>query len=322
MNRKHFKIIDAECLVIGDLNVDMILNNLDRFPEIDSEILCSNYEIVIGGSGGIFSSVLSMLGIKTAIASKIGNDIFGKFLANELEKKNVEIGLIKIDHSKKTGITLNLSYENGKSQISSVDIIKEFKIEDVCLKNLDKIRHVHFPSYYLMDNLRNGYIELIKTIKSRYKEITFSMDTNDDPSDKWDEEIYNIFPFIDILFLNKKEALCITHEENIKKSIKILNKYIKKIIIKSGIDGYHALIDDKYFRGFCNNKINKNFIDSTGAGDNFDAAFIFGFLNNFKFEDILRFANFCAEKSIEYIGGVGTGEKYKFIKNNFSFKDM
>ncbi|MHB1377674.1 MAG: carbohydrate kinase family protein, partial [Candidatus Humimicrobiaceae bacterium] len=62
--------ISSECLVVGDLNIDIILNELDRFPKIDIEVLSGNYDMLIGGSGGIFTAVLSMLGIRTAIISK------------------------------------------------------------------------------------------------------------------------------------------------------------------------------------------------------------------------------------------------------------
>lgn len=68
------------CLVIGDLNVDIVLNELEDFPELGKEIIAGNHFLDIGGSGGIFSAVLSGLGINTYIISKIGNDLFGKFL--------------------------------------------------------------------------------------------------------------------------------------------------------------------------------------------------------------------------------------------------
>ena len=117
------------------------------------------------------------------------------------------------------------------------------------------------------------------------------------------------------MFLNRKEALKITRKKNIEKAMAFLENYAKKIIIKTGIEGYYARIDGKDYRGYCRNTDNKNFLDSTGAGDNFDAAFIFCFLKNLGMANILEFVNHCAEKSIEYIGGVGTNEKYAIIKN-------
>jgi len=308
--------MNTQCLVIGDLNIDLILNRIEGFPKIDHEIIAEDYDVVIGGSGGIFTAVLSMLGIKTAIISTIGNDMFGKSLTSKLKENNASVSRLIINEKEKTGITIYLSYDSGKSQTSSVKLIKNLKFNDFTLKDLSSIEHVHFSSYYVMDSLRESYVEIIKKIKSQSKEITFSMDTNDDPSNEWKRKIYKIFDHIDILFLNKREALNISREQNIKKAISRLSRYVEKVVIKAGKEGYFAKIDGKDYRGFCQNKKNKNFLDSTGAGDNFDAAFIFGFLNNIETSKTLRFADYCAEKSVEYSGGVGNIKKFKIIKGH------
>lgn len=52
------------CLVIGDLNVDLVLNEIKDFPEIGKEIIAQNHFLDIGGSGGIFSAALSSLDTK------------------------------------------------------------------------------------------------------------------------------------------------------------------------------------------------------------------------------------------------------------------
>jgi len=302
--------MNPECLVIGDLNIDLIFNNLTGFPELGKEILSRDYNMVIGGSGGVFAAVLSKLGTRTAIISKIGKDNYGRFLLDEMQKNGVDTSRMIISESMKTGITVSLSYEKDKSQISSVNLIKSLKAGEIHLKNLDGIRHVHFSSYYMMDSLKSSYIKIIGNIKSRYKEITFSLDTNDDPDNEWGPSIYEIFKNIDILFLNKKEAIKISGEPTVQKAVDKLANYIKKVVIKLGKEGYIAKINGKYYRGHCNNTSNNNFLDGTGSGDNFDAGFVFGFLKEFDIEKTLDFANCCAEKSIEYPGGVGCDDKF------------
>jgi sugar/nucleoside kinase (ribokinase family) len=305
------------CLVIGDLNIDLIFSNLGGFPQLGKEILAKDYKMGIGGSGGIFAAVLSKLGTRTVIISKIGNDNYGNFLLDEMQKNGVDTSRMIISEDMETGITVNLSYEKDKSQISSVNLIKNLKAEEIHLKNLDDISHVHFSSYYMMDSLKSSYIKIIENIKSRYKEITFSLDTNDDPNNEWGPSIYEIFKNIDILFLNKREAVKISGETAVQKAVDRLANYIKKVVIKLGKEGYIAKINGKYYRGHCNNIGNKNFLDGTGSGDNFDAGFVFGFLKKFGIEKTLDFANYCAEKSIEYSGGVGCDDKFTQIRKIF-----
>ncbi|MCK5568032.1 MAG: carbohydrate kinase family protein [Actinomycetia bacterium] len=298
------------CLVIGDLNVDLIVADINGPLEKGSEVTARNHFLDIGGSGGVFAAVLSELGIKTFIISKIGNDFFGDYLMQKLKSHGAGIDKILIEEGMDTGVTISLSYAEDNIQISSVEMVKKFNIGDIVFEGLKNIKHVHFSSYYMMDGLQDDYIKIITTIKKRYGDITFSMDTNDDPSGKWGGQIYNILPHIDIFLINKKEALRITKKDNIDDALEKLSKTVKTVIIKLGKKGYIAKDNGNIHKG---DPLNVDFKDSTGAGDNFDAGFIYGFLNNMGPEKSLRTGNICGAKSVEYLGGAGTKEKFNKI---------
>ena len=162
----------------------------------------------------------------------------------------------------------------------------------------------------MMDSLQADYTKIINNIKKIYKDITFSMDTNDDPSDKWKNEIYEILPNIDVFLINKKEALMITKKSNIEDALKELGKIVNTVVIKLGVEGYAAKYSGDLYRG---DPLIVDFKDSTGAGDNFDAGFIYGYLNNMEPEKSLRIGNICGAKSVEYLGGSGPKEKFSKI---------
>lgn len=305
-----------KCLVIGDLNIDIIVGNLRGFPELGKEIFAKDFFIGIGGSGGIFTAVLSQLGIKTSIISKIGNDFLGNFLIKEMKKYKADTKNIIVENGQETGITITLSYEKDKSQISKLNLIKSLKINEIQFDNLENLSHVHFAGYYSMDNLKKSYIDIIKIIKDKFNGVTFSLDTNYDSEDRWGNEIYDLFKHIDILFLNKKEALKISKENSVKDAAEKLSVYTDIVIIKMGKEGFFAKIGNKYFEENCLNTLNKNFKDGTGSGDNFDAGFIYGFMNNLGTSQSLKFANFCGEKSIEFLGGPGSEKKFLHLKNH------
>lgn len=304
----------SKCLVIGDLNTDIIISDLNGYPELGKEILAKNYFVTIGGSGGIFAVVLSNLGIQTSIISKIGNDFFGNFLLTEMKRYESDTDSIMIQDGEETGLTVSLSYEKDKSQISKLDLIKSIKLDEISIDNFENLRHVHLSSYYMMDNLKRSYVELIKKIKKKFYNITFSLDTNDDPADNWGEEIYDIIKNVDILFLNKKEVLKISNKNEVQKAIEKLSKFVDKVVVKMGKEGYLAKINKKYYKDECINKLNKNFKDGTGAGDNFNAGFIYGHINSLGIEKSLKVANIAAAKSVEYSGGVGNKEKFFELK--------
>ena len=293
------------------LNIDLVLNELKNFPELGQEIIAGNHFLDIGGSGGIFSAVLSELGINTYIISKISNDFLGQFLINKLEDHGVITDKLIVKENGKTGITINLSYKKDKYQISSLNLVSSLSADEVIFENIKNIGHVHFTSYYVMNHLKAGYVKLINDIKKVYKNVTFSLDTNDDPESRWGDEIYRILRNIDIFLVNKKEALGIAKASNIEEAIKRLGKEVKTVIVKLGDQGCIAKRGDNYYK---ESSQNVNFKDSTGAGDNFNAGFIYGIMSGFDIEKCLKIANICGAKSVEYLGGVGNKKKFYELK--------
>jgi sugar/nucleoside kinase (ribokinase family) len=77
--RKQFDVV-----VIGELNVDLILNQIGKFPEIGKEMLAGHMTLTLGSSSAIFASNLSTLGSKVTFAGKLGHDNFGDHIVNWL----------------------------------------------------------------------------------------------------------------------------------------------------------------------------------------------------------------------------------------------
>lgn len=304
--------MEKRCLVVGDLNIDLIINEIDGFPKLGNEILANNYYIDIGGIGGIFSAFLSALGTDTGIIAKIGGDFLGNYLQSRLRIFNVDLNYI-ILVEENTGITVNLSYLEDKAQISSVGIVYSLNKKDIVIDKLRSIDHerIHYSSYYLMSQLKDDYLKIIKGIKSINSAVTFSMDTNDDPSREWNSQIIDILKEIDIFFVNEKEALNITKKRSVLNALDMLSGFTETAVIKLGDSGYVAKQYNDFYEG---EPLKVNFKDSTGTGDNFDAGFIYGFLNNLHIENCLKIANICGGVSTEYLGGVGPLEKYERIK--------
>ena len=117
--------MNVNCLVIGDLNVDIIVADINGPLEKGSEVIAKNHLLDIGGSGGIVSTVISELGIKTYIISKISNDTFGDYLIERLKGHGVKVDKILIEESKNTGVTISLTYTEDKIQVSSVEMVKK-----------------------------------------------------------------------------------------------------------------------------------------------------------------------------------------------------
>src|SRR5215213_5443429 len=92
-----------DVLVVGELNIDLILNKIDQFPVIGKEVLSDTMTFTMGSSSAIFACNLSTLGSRVTFAGRIGVDNFGDYIINTLRTKNVETADITRDKQEQTG---------------------------------------------------------------------------------------------------------------------------------------------------------------------------------------------------------------------------
>ena len=79
-----------DVIVVGELNIDIIMNGINRFPEIGKEILAESLDVTLGSSSAIFASNLSSLGSRVSFLGKIGKDEFALTVLNSLQSKGVD----------------------------------------------------------------------------------------------------------------------------------------------------------------------------------------------------------------------------------------
>src|SRR5438270_12149176 len=110
-----------DVLVIGELNVDILLNKVKGFPVIGQEILADEMTFTLGSSSAIFAANLASLGIPTAFCGIVGKDIFGRFILSELYKKLVETHLVVESAEYHTGLTMILNYQQDCAKFTHRD---------------------------------------------------------------------------------------------------------------------------------------------------------------------------------------------------------
>lgn len=299
-----------DVLVIGELNVDIILHNIDNFPEVGKEVLAQQMTLTLGSSSAIFASNISSLGASVAFLGKIGNDEFGDVVLRDLKKKNVDVSMIRTDDQLSTGATIVLSVKEDRANITYPGAMDHLTINDISKENLSKAKHVHFSSYFLQSGFRGDLGKLFRLCKELG--LTTSFDMQWDPYEKWDLDIENVLPYVDLFFPNEKELLLLTDKSNIREAIDSIKKYIKILVIKRGNQGSTVFYENnlKDLPSFLNKKV----IDTTGAGDSFNAGFILKYINGFNIEECQKFGNLMGAISTTAAGGVKAFENYENVK--------
>jgi len=287
-------------LVIGDLNVDIIVSGMTEFPELGREIHCGDVRTVMGGSASIFACRLSQLGAEVDILGVVGRDENGKIVLNTLQLNNVGLEKVIVRDDIRTGVTISLTYPKDKALITFMGSIGALKPSDVKPEFFQDYDHVHISSIYFQPKLLGAVPEIFEEAKRQG--LTTSLDTQDDPSGKY-EKIWDILEYTDIFLPNDREARGVSKLTSLDEALKKIGSKVKTLAVKCGSRGAIGIMGDTIVRV---EPLKISPVDTTGAGDSFDAGFIYYFLcKEMSFEDSLRFANAMGALSCLYVGGAG-----------------
>jgi sugar/nucleoside kinase (ribokinase family) len=289
--------IPFDVLVAGEINPDLILSG-DVVPEFGQvEKIIDSYTLAVGSSSAIFACGAARLGLKVAFIGVCGDDIFGQFMLNEMQKRDVDVSNVIIRSSEKTGLSFILNREADRSILTYPGTIADLQASDIPDDLLRQAHHIHVASYFLQTKLRPDLPALFR--RARSLGLTTSLDTNYDPTEKW-TGFDELLSTADIFFPNKTEALSIAGVNNIEAAAKQLACKSKLVAIKLGADGAILQHDEKTIFA---PSISVNVIDTIGAGDSFDAGFLYGYLNRWEMEKSLRLAAVCGALSTQASGG-------------------
>jgi len=302
-------------LVIGELNVDIVATGLRGFPEMGTEILAQDCELTLGSASAIFAVGMSKLGHKVTFVSQVGRDSFGDFCVAKLKQLGVATSNVVRKANEKTGVTLALSGKRDRALVTYPGAIASLTSDRINERLLKKHHHVHLTSYYLQKGLQPRFGEILRQAKTLG--LTTSFDPNSDPSDRWNSKINSVLKYTDVLFVNEREAIKLTKSKTTQVALKTLGAKVPCVVVKRGAKGAIAIQDDELFT---DSGFRVNPLDTTGAGDSFDAGFLSGYLMKQPRAECLRFGNACGALSAISIGGTAgqptQTELQEFLRSN------
>jgi sugar/nucleoside kinase (ribokinase family) len=290
-----------DVIVIGELNADLLLNDIAEFPSVGKEILAEKMTLTLGSSSAIFASNLSSIGTRVSFVGSVGRDDFGTFCVNCLSMANVETSNIKIDNENGTGLTVILNYGEDRAMVTCQGAMKHFSLKDIDFSQFVYSRHLHFSSYFLQPGIAPDILAVFRKVKEMG--LTVSFDPQWDPDEKWALSLREVLPFVDIFLPNKKEFIALTGSDNWEESLRSLKDHSNIIVIKDGNNGSYVFQDNKI--NHCPPFLNTDVVDAIGAGDSFNAGFIHQFVKGTSIPDCQRYANLMGAISTTAPGGTG-----------------
>ncbi len=299
-----------DVLVVGELNVDLIMDEIEKFPEIGKEVLAHQMTLTLGSSSAIFASNISSLGARVAFIGKIGNDKFGEIVIENLKDKHVDTSMIKMDEYHGTGATVILNINEDRANTTYPGAMEYLTTDDISRDDLKKARHLHFSSYFLQPGMWQGLGGLFREAKNLG--LTTSFDMQWDPLEKWNLDFLDVLPNVDVFLPNERELMQLTGKSNLDVAIESIKMHTNILAIKRGNKG--SLIHNKNQLIALPPFLNTQVIDAIGAGDSFNAGFIYKFINGKDVAECQRFGNLTGAVSTTAAGGIAAFRDYEIFK--------
>jgi sugar/nucleoside kinase (ribokinase family) len=284
--------------IAGELNLDLIFYGLPVELPPEREILARDMMLTLGSSSAIVAHNLAVLGCRVGFISRIGDDPLGEIALQRLHDGGVDVSKVLRTESAKTGLTTILQRESWRNMVTYAGTIFDLKFEDLDLEYLCDSRHFHLSSFYLQRGLRDSIPELFRKLKAAG--LSISLDTNDDPDDLWQGGLRDALRYVDVFLPNAREARHIAENDDLRAALNKLAETAPLVVVKNGAEGAMARYRGQTFSAAA---LKVQSVDAVGAGDSFDAGFLFEYLRGSDIPSCLAMGNAAGAFSTTRAGG-------------------
>jgi len=187
----------------GEINLDLILYGLPEELPTERELLAESSLLTLGSSSAICAHNLAMMGARVGFVTRVGRDPLGQLALARLKEAGVDLKCVV--HTKggtATGFTVILPHSRTRHILTYPGTMFEMVYKDLDLGYLANARHFHMSSLFLHRSLRKHVPALFRKMKKAG--LTTSLDTNDDPENRWDGGLEEILKYVDVFLPNQR----------------------------------------------------------------------------------------------------------------------
>lgn len=270
-------------VVVGELNVDLLLEQVNALPALGKERLAQGMTLTLGSSSAILAANARALGLEVGFVGRVGRDAFGRFVLEHLAARGVETRHVIQTDEAPTGLTLIYTHQERRGMLTYPGVMTSLTLEDIPWDYLRQARHLHLSSYYLQTGLRPACATLFR--RAREMGLTTSLDTNWDPDEVWGDDVLAVMPHVDIFLPNDEEARLISGEDDLDAAIERLAREVSTLVVKCGARGVRAVQEGRHV---AMPAVPVEPVDAVGAGDSFNAGFLHAYLQGQPLETCLQ----------------------------------
>jgi ribokinase len=302
-----------DLLVVGEVNADVIVADPDPRPTFgQAERVVQDIRPAVGSSSVITACAAARLGLRVAMVGVVGDDLFGRFMLDAMRQRGVYVSSVRVADDVPTGASVILTDGRDRAILTARGTIGAVTADDVPASLLRQARHLHIGSWFLQDGLRPDAAALLGI--ARDAGLTTSLDPNWDPSGRWDDGLTAVLPWLDLVFPNDTEVSRIAGFDDPEFAAVELARLGRPgggggasgtgsvVVVKCGADGAFAATAAGVVARVGPYPVTA--LDTTGAGDTFDAGFLAAWLAGAAPLEALRAGAVAGALSTTALGGV------------------
>ncbi len=280
-----------DVLLDGGSFFDLIFTGLPGLPQLGREIFASKFDLVPGGAYTT-AVALRRLGLTVGWVCDFGSDPFSKFALEAAQREGLDDACFRFHPGPVRCITVSLSYPRDRSFVTFRD--------NVAPPTLDPLIQQHHPRCVLLSCLQFGTATQETLSIARAHQCVIYMDCQQPAATLETQGVVEALRGVDVFAPNLAEALHLTGMRSAEEALMCLAALTPLVLLKLGSDGALACHEGKVIR---QPAIGVNAVDTTGAGDCFNAGFLAGYVQGRPLEECLAMATICGGLSTTAPGG-------------------
>lgn len=296
-------------LVAGDLFCDLVMSGFDSWPNPGEESFANRFHKDVGGGAAITACGLAKLDVGAVILGVVGKSD-GQWMLQELRSQGVDISCISMSETEPTALTVSVSTARDRALFTYGGANREFPAALKKLVRLAKekdVRHIHL-AHAIEPAQADGLFREI-----RHAGCSLSLDVGWHPNWLSSATALQALKMVDIFFPNEREAAAMTGEASPQRMLEEFRRMgLQHVALKLGSEGAALLSGSEIF---FQAPSPVDAVDTTGAGDCFNAGFLYAWLRGMEPRQCLRAAVACGEMSVRVMGGIAGAPSRKELES-------
>lgn len=302
-----FPVFQSDVLVLGDYFLDIIVTGLPEVPRLGADLFGQALETAPGGAYNL-AIALHRLGVQVRWAARLGNDFFSRFVLEEAQREELDTSLFEFLEAPYRIISIAFSFAEDRGFISYADPAPPGRSLEEIIRQARPRWVVNLPFDGSEETRR--LIRLVHEQGGRvYTDCQYITQTLAEPG------LAETLALTDVFAPNESEACQLTGAADAFAAAEILARYCPLVVIKRGGKGALARSGQQVWQA---PPLPVSVVDTTGAGDCFNAGFLFGLLRGESIETSLRYGNICGGLSVTRHGGARAAPTLQQLKQYFS----